>query len=110
VSQRFSGSDFDCPTLAWTASRLTELRDTPTACAISGRTSSSSRVETPRSIAPQRVLQERRHQSTTDPDAKLYRKSSNALSAPNWPSPAQRLAPKRNKALPLAPSKGSEVS
>jgi len=55
VSQRFPRSDFNCSALAWTASRLTELRDTPTVCAISGRTSSYSRVETPRSIAPQRV-------------------------------------------------------
>ena len=57
VSQRFSRSDFNCSALAWAASRLTELRDTPTVCAISGRTSSYSRVETPRSITPQRVPQ-----------------------------------------------------
>ena len=57
VSQRFSRSDFNSSALAWTASRLTELRDTPTVCAISGRTSSYSRVETPRGIAPQRVPQ-----------------------------------------------------
>ncbi len=30
VSQRFSRSDFNCSALAWTASRLTELRDTLT--------------------------------------------------------------------------------
>ena len=47
-AQRFSRSDFNCSALACTASRLTELRDTPTVCAISGRTSSYSRVETPR--------------------------------------------------------------
>ena len=29
VSQRFSRSDFNCPELPWTASWLTELRDTP---------------------------------------------------------------------------------
>jgi hypothetical protein len=57
VSQRFSRSDYNRSALAWTASQLTELRDTPTVCAISGRTSSDSRVETPRSIAPQRVPQ-----------------------------------------------------
>jgi len=31
VSQRFSRRDFNCPALPWTASRLTELRDTPSA-------------------------------------------------------------------------------
>jgi hypothetical protein len=36
VFQRFSRSDFNSSALAWTASRLTELRDTPTVCAISG--------------------------------------------------------------------------
>jgi hypothetical protein len=32
VSRRFSRSDFNCSALAWTASRFTELRDTPTVC------------------------------------------------------------------------------
>ena len=57
VSRRFPRSDFNCSALVWTASRLTELRDTATVCAISGRTSSYSRVETPRDIALQRVPQ-----------------------------------------------------
>jgi len=52
VSQRFSRSDFNCSALDWTSFRLTELRGTPTACAISGITSSHSRVVRPRSIAP----------------------------------------------------------
>jgi hypothetical protein len=52
----FSRSDFNCSALVWTASRLTELRDTPTVCAISGRTSLYSRLETPRQRAERMEL------------------------------------------------------
>ncbi len=96
VSRRFPRSDFNCSALAWSASRLTELRDTPTVCAISGRTSSYSRVETPRSIAPQRVAS---GSSASTPRCRSCDTASHRDQSFNWCVSLLRCVP-CNRAVP----------
>jgi hypothetical protein len=68
----FLAQRFNCSALAWIPSWVTEMRDTPAVCALSGRTSSYSCVEMSRSIAPQRVPGQPGEFVATEPTSKKH--------------------------------------